>query len=110
MLGLKPPQQNIVSANPLALATLTMKRKNGQQELVEWTDVKKIRWKLNGREYIRHVLEPILKEHLGAPAWLKGATGLGLGLQSYDEGCRLVVDVPLAPLPGESQYDMHVEG
>jgi hypothetical protein len=112
MLNIKPPKppKVIESANPLALATLTLRKKNGEQVLVEWTDVRKVRWTSNGRQYIRHVLDPILKEHLGGPGWLKGTTGLGLGLEPHDKGCRLVIDVPVDPTPTDLTYDMHVEG
>ena len=104
----EPPQ--ITSANPLAVATLTKTLKNGDKKLVEWTSVRHVRWKSNGRLYVRHVLEPILKDHVGAPSWLKGHTGLGLGLERWDVGCRLVVDVPVEQLPTEEEFDMHVEG
>jgi hypothetical protein len=110
MLKMTKKEPEITSANPLAVATLTTTLKNGSKKLVEWTSVRHVRWKSNGRLYVRHVLEPILKEHLGGPAWLKGYTGLGLGLQPYDVDCRLVVDVPVEKLPDESEFDMHVEG
>lgn len=113
MLTIKPPrpQPTVESSNPLALATLTMKRTpTSEPVLVEWTSVREVTWKRNGRKYIRHVLEPILKEHLGAPAWMKSfSKGLGLGLEPYDVGHRLVIDVPVDPLLGEG-HDQHVEG
>jgi hypothetical protein len=103
MLTVKKPEPAIVSAHPMALATLTM-QKNGVPILVEWTSVRKVRWKRSGYEYIRHVLEPILKEHLGG--WKEG---LGLDLREYDVGCRLVVDVAVDPRSNPAS-DMHVEG
>lgn len=113
MLAIKPPstQPSIESSHPLALATLTLKKTpTSKPILVEWTSVREVWWRRNGRKYIRHVLEPILKEHLGATAWMKSfSKGLGLGLESYDVGRRLVIDVPIEPLPGE-QYDLHIEG
>lgn len=93
----------IVSANPLALATLTTRSKERQERLVEWTSVRPVKWKSNGRRYVRHVLEPILEEHVGLQVGWEPLTG-------YDVGCRLVVDVPVERLPGESEYDVHVEG
>lgn len=114
MITLKPREPPpFVSSHPLALVSLTVALKNGQSEPVEWTSVRKIRWTSNNRSYIRHVLEPILKEHIGAPGYLARSmkiTGLGLGLKTYDIGCRLVIDVPLDPLSDESEYDLHVEG
>jgi len=114
MIAMKPRNPPpFYSRNPLAMASLNVTLKNGQTVPVEWTSVRRVRWTSNKREYIRHVLEPILKEHIGAPDHLARSmkiTGLGLGLQKYDIGCRLVIDVPLNPLPGESEYDLHVEG
>jgi len=100
-----------MSSHPLALCTLTMKKTpKSEAVLVEWTDVRVVTWKINGRRYVRHTLEPILKEHLGAPSWMRSfSAGLGLGLQPYDVGCRLVIDVPTDPLEGES-FNLHVEG
>ena len=114
MITLKPHEPPpFVSSHPLALVSLSMTLKNGQSEPVEWTSVRRIRWTMNDRAYVRHVLEPILKEHIGAPGYLAKSTkitGLGLGLTIHDIGCRLVIDVPLNRLPGESEYDLHVEG
>jgi hypothetical protein len=115
MLTVKKPEpvQSLVSGHPLAMATLTMTMKNGKKELVEWTEVRKVVWKSNDRSYIRHVLKPILAEHIGPPEWLGRTmkiTGLGLDLKKYDIGCSLTVDVPLNPLPGEAPCDFHVKG
>lgn len=114
MINFKPREPPpFVSSHPLALVSLTMTLKSGKTRPVEWTSVKQIRWTLNNRAYIRHILEPILREHIGAPGYLARSmkiTGLGLGLQTYDIGCRLVVDVPVDRLPGDSEYDLHVEG
>lgn len=93
----------ITSSSPIALATLTSKDNKGNQKLVEWTSVRYVRWTRTGRRYVRHILKPILKKHIGL-------YGLELNLLSHDVGRRLVVDIPVERLPGESEYDMHVEG
>lgn len=96
----------IVSANPLALATLTTRSKERQDRLVEWTSVRRVKWKSNGRRYVRHVLEPILEDHVGL------LVGTEPRLTRYDVGCRLVVDVSVECQPGNSDpdVDVHVEG
>jgi len=57
----------------------------------------------NGRQYVRHVLDPILEEHVGR------FRGLCIDLLLFDVGCRLIVDVPVERLTGEVEYDLHVE-
>jgi hypothetical protein len=101
----RPQSPIFISANPMALATLTCTRE-GKTHLVEWTSVRKVTWKLNGRSYMRHVLDPILKEHLGHQMNERNS-GLGLDLQAYDVGCRLVFDISV---DGNDTNYFHVEG
>jgi hypothetical protein len=62
--------------------------------------VSKVKWTRDGSSHIRHVLDPILKEHIGFQK------GLTLNLQPYDVGCRLVIDVSV----DSNLIDYHVEG
>ena len=89
----RPVQPPIISANPMALATLTCLQR-GKTYLVEWTSVRKVKWTRDGSSHIRHVLDPILPEHIGSSI-RSIERGLGLNLKKYDIGCRFVVDVSI---------------
>jgi hypothetical protein len=89
----RPREVGLKSSHPLALASLTRGRDLQHHELVEWTSVRRVRYKRTGEDVVRHTLSPITPNCAGIYG-VGPLPGIGM-LLSHDVGRTLVVDVSL---------------